>query len=377
MSPSPDLTSPRAEPLDGLGTALFVHTVDAPDGRHPHGGVGAVRDLLTRHGVGVVYVLPRKGRLRAATAAVHQTRLRAPRAPILLDASHYSGKARKLGEAGIDPAWIRRQHHDGVRFALTDSGYIPAHDHTSLHKILRTAAGIHDKLNRGRGVIAALPVAVEWLTKDADDLHDAIATYGVPTALMIEHEKDPLALKGAPTGLAHVLQAPVTTGILRCDVSVLGALAYGAALVAVGDSSALRHFFPRKTGGGGYIPGTSVLVPKLLGFYRIDKLDEAIAATPDDKVWRCDCRVCHGRSLAWITASKQPNADALAHSVSAISAMANDLFVNRGDSFARHAAWHDAVQEAETAHLDAALGKPPVALRRWQELHATRQPAIA
>ena len=364
----PELTSPRAEPLEGLGTALFLQTVHRADGRHPQGGVAGVRELLKQDGIGVVYVLPRKDRLRTATEVVHQTRLKAPRAQIMLDASHYSGKARKLGTAGVDDGWIKRQHNDGVRYALTDSGYVPAHDAASLHRILHQAANINDRLRRGKGVVAALPIAVEWLTQDADQLAQAITDHGTPVALMIEHDKDPLALKGATTGLAHVLKAPVTVGLLRCDVSVLGALAYGAAMVAVGDSSALRHFFPKKGGGGGYIPGTSILVPSLLGFYRQDKLANAIEDNPDDNAWKCDCRVCEGRNLRWIAESSTPHKNAFAHGTAAISAMAQDLFVNRGDSAARHAAWQDAVKKAEEAHETAAGWKPPPALRRWQEL---------
>jgi hypothetical protein len=287
----------------------------------------------------------------------------------MLDASHYSGKARKTGDAGVDDAWIRRQHNDGVRYALTDSGYIPAHDTHSLNRILHQTATINDRLRRGKGIVAALPIAVEWLTQDAERLKRAIETHQTPVALMIEHEKDPLALKHATTGLAHVLQAPVTVGLLRCDVSVLGALAYGAAMVAVGDSSALRHFFPSKGGGGGYIPGTSVLVPKMLGFYRQDKLANAIEDNPDDKAWRCDCHVCNGRNLKWIAESADPHKNAFAHSAAAIAQLANELFVNRGDSTARHTAWHDAVTQADEAHQEATGWKPPVAFKRWQELY--------
>lgn len=60
-TPSP-VTSTR--PLDGLGTALFVHTVHLPKKGQPRAGVEAIRELLDRDGIGVVYTVPRnKGRL--------------------------------------------------------------------------------------------------------------------------------------------------------------------------------------------------------------------------------------------------------------------------------------------------------------------------
>lgn len=360
-------------PLEGLNTALFVHTVHLPNKGQPRAGVDAIRELLDQDGIGVVYTIPRsRGRLAIASCCVDQTRKRSPGADILLDAALYTGsKQRKLATHDIDLSWLSHQHRDGLRWALTDSGYVARGDLEGLQKILRQAARAHRSAQpRNRGVIAALPLASSWLTDEADILAQALHRASTPVALMFEDENDPLSCKNAVAGLVSVLQVDVPVAVLRCDMSVLGALAHGAAAVSVGDSSGLRHFYPVTDGGGSSKPPVATLVPELLGYYHLTKIDDAITVTPDLPVWVCPCRVCGHRRLDWIANSTNLDVSAFEHAVSALADTARQLFGDAVTAEDRRRCWFQAIQRAQINHSEvrASTGQPwepKDALGRW------------
>jgi hypothetical protein len=360
-------------PLEGLSTALFVHTVHLPDRGQPQAGVDAVRELLDQDGIGVVYTIPRsKGRLGVASCCVNQTRRRSPEADILLDARLYSGsKRRKLAADGIDLSWLNHQHRDGLRWALTDSGYVARGDLQGLETILGEAARAHQSAQaRNRGVIAALPLASSWLTDEADTLAQLLRRASTPAALMFEDKNDPLSRNNAVAGLVSVLGVDVPVAVLRCDMSVLGALAYGATAVSVGDSSALRHFYPITDGGGPPRPPLATLVPELLGYYHLTKIDDAITVTPDLPVWICPCRVCGHRRLDWIANSRYPDVSAFEHAVSALADTARQLFGDAATAEDRRRRWYQAIQCAQINHNAVIAGtgqpwEPNDTLGRW------------
>ncbi len=366
-------------PLQGMSTALFVHTVHMPNRGQPWAGVEAIRGLLDRDGLGVVYMIPRgKDRLGIASCCVDQTWLRSPAADILLDAGRYTGsKHRKLAAEGIDQAWVNHQHRDGLAWALTDSGYVGRADLHGLQTILTQAGQAHEgAAARGRGVLAALPLATSWLTEQADVLAHEVGKAATPVALMLEDEMDPLARKNAVTGLVTVLAADVPVAVLRCDTSVLGALAYGAAAVSVGDSSALRHFYPATTEGGPRLPAPlATLVPELLGYYHLTKIDAAISLIPTLSVWRCPCRVCGGRRLDWIANSTHPHVSAFEHAVAALAQTARGLFAGSTTPAGRQHRWWHAVRCAQATHRQIRTGtgqrwEPKPALGRWVSHYA-------
>jgi hypothetical protein len=341
-------------------------------------GGEAVRELLDQDGIGVVYTIPQsKGRLGGASCCVDQTRRRSPGADILLDAALYTGsKRRKPAAQGIDLSWLNHQHRDGLRWTLTDSGYVARGDLQGLQTILDQAARAHRNAQvRNRGVIAALPLASSWLTDEADTLAQALRRASTPVALMLEDENDPLSRKNAVAGLISVLRADVPIAVLRYDMSVLGALAYGAAAVSVGDSSKLRHFYPSKDNGGPSTPHLATLVPKLLGYYHLTKIDDAITVTPDLPVWICPCRVCGHRRLDWIANSTRPDVTAFEHAVSALADTARQLFGDAVTAEDRSQRWFQAIQHAQINHsaVIASTGQPwepKDTLGRWITLYA-------
>jgi hypothetical protein len=258
--------------------------------------------------------------------------------------------------------------------ALTDSGYVADGDLEGLRTILTQAGAAHERAQaRSQGVLAALPLAVGWLTEQADTLVTELNHASTPVALMLEHHHDPLGEPGAVDGLVAVLGAEVPVAVLRCDTSILGALAYGAAAVSVGDSTATRHIHPASTstGGGGGHPPVSTLVPALLRYAHLDKIDASIAAAANLPVWTCRCRVCRGQRLDWISDSTQPAVYAFEHAVSALAATARALFADIGPP-AWPARWGDAVRDAVTGH-DAVISRTgsaemwriPAGLRQW------------
>jgi hypothetical protein len=370
--------------LPGLSCGLFVHTEHLPRSRAAVGGLDAVRDLLDEDGVGAIYTLPRRGARAAATACVAQTRVRSPEADILLDAARYSGsKRRRPASTGIDQSWLSLQHDDGLPLALTDSGFVSDGDVEGLRLILTQSEVAHRRAQaRGRGVLAALPMAVSWLTDLADVLVDELNKVGTPVAVMFEHERDPLSARGAVPGLVAVLGAEVPVAVLRCDTSALGALAHGAAAVSVGDSSSTRHIplARQGPGGGSAIPAAATLVPALLSYVHLDKIDAAIAAAPGLPLWTCDCRVCAGRRLDWIADSVEPAVAAFEHAVSALAMTARTLFADRR-SIAWPTHWADAVRDAVGNHAPVAARtssvstwQAPAGLRAWLAHHERSGP---
>ena len=114
-------------------------------------------------------------------------------------------------------------------------------DTESSDTILSRAAGL------GPGVIATLPLHISWMERKRSQEHliAAIGEAGVPIAFIFEHASDPLAKKASLFGFVNVLRTVrVPTIVLSCDVSALGAMAFGAHTVAIGTRSGLRHLYP-------------------------------------------------------------------------------------------------------------------------------------
>ncbi|NUP29438.1 MAG: hypothetical protein HOQ36_06845 [Nocardia sp.] len=214
--------------------------------------------------------------------------------------------------------WINMQMKLGLRWTLTDSGYIPAHDLAALRAVLAWGSDLPQ-------LVTALPLAIQWLTIDHEALITELAATGKPVALMLESEGDPLATEAAVAGLIAVLRCSVPVLLLRSDTSVLGALAHGAVAVSVGTRSALRHIYPMKNSGGGFTPPPAAYVPALLSYKRLTTIEDGITRNPGLDVWKCDCTVCSGRSLDWIWSRTDFEEAAFEHSLAAQAALAKSL----------------------------------------------------
>ncbi|MFI6325100.1 hypothetical protein ACIBG8_46820 [Nonomuraea sp. NPDC050556] len=223
--------------------------------------------------------------------------------PLLIDRRRYAGKSRKLGTAKLSRPWMEAQRQLGVATLLTDSGYVGQGDEASLHAILEQTAELDGDAT------AVLPLHTSWLSPARIQLLiSAVCAYDVPVALVLEHKSDPLGSRQAATGLARLLQQPMTSVSLLCtDVSGLGALSFGAQWAAVGVTSKLRHLYPTDSrgGGGGRPPARHALVAPLLSLMSVDRIAEGWAATHHDAdlerdIWRCTCSTCGNRTMEWL-----------------------------------------------------------------------------
>jgi hypothetical protein len=315
--------------------------------------------MASRPGGGLVLV----GERSIATAA--QLIRTGFKQPILTDRRRYAGKQRALGQSRFDPTWIAGQRQCALPAVLTDSGYVGQHDFTSLKSVLTQTAAL------GSGVIATLPLHSSWLQKNRKELTAAINDAAVPVALILEDRDDPLAVKATLVGLVSLLrsvQTPVL--LLSCDVSALGALAFGAYAAAVGTRTGLRHLYPAGAGGPPRDDMESALIRDCLAFRKVARVAQAVVADPDDPMWVCWCQFCRGRRLDWlVTASRL---QIRGHSIELLLDL-RDHLVQGAAGPSREQSWRAQCRSAQFRHeaiQDSGVfwGEPPAAIRRWQEM---------
>ncbi|CAJ60167.1 hypothetical protein FRAAL1511 [Frankia alni ACN14a] len=145
-------------------------------------------------------------------------------------------------------------------------------------------------------VVLALPLG--WLLSGGlDTLIKEIIAADRPVAIVLAHRSNPLDRAGTVAGLVALLREtrPVPIGLIRCDVSAIGAVAHGAALGAVGLLPSTRH--QSWPGGGGRASSDPHLfVPDLLTYVPAGRLRE-LADDHQDRLLVCECQACDGRSL--------------------------------------------------------------------------------
>ena len=214
-------------------------------------------------------------------------------APLLADRQRYKGKRRKLACQPFDPNWIGRQQRLGLPVIIPDVGYVAEHDLSGLRLVLRRSAEIP-------GAIALLALANWWMYGEGLRLLlDELGQTTVPIALVLEHRDDPLGVQRILEGVVALLRAGVTMITLRCDVSALGLIAYGALAAAYGSRTSIRHLYPASGGGGGGNSNAreSAFWPEGTALHYRDLLYDAVTASPHRPCWECWCRVCAGRRI--------------------------------------------------------------------------------
>jgi len=186
--------------------------------------------------------------------------------PVLVDRRRYAGRARRRGTEPLTDHWLSGQQEAGVTAVLSDSGYIGEGDGRALGSVLAQSAGA------GSPVVAVLPLHISWLDAGLKKLTSEINEHGVPAALVLEHSGDPLGAQWAVKGLTKLLaNAEVPVSMLCCDISGIGALAFGADWSAVGVRSRLRHLYPTDDSGYKRTPSVSALVKPMLSIVTVEK----------------------------------------------------------------------------------------------------------
>jgi hypothetical protein len=362
--PGPGERLTRELPLSGLAgftTGLFVQAraSEAAD----------VRRLVQHTGVGAVFTVERrKGpRLHQALRAVDHMRRLASSDNVLIDQGLYSGRRRKLARDGLTKDCVREQLQVlKLPWALTDSGYIATLDDVDL--VLNAAARLNGR------VVVALPMDYRVLRDHASEIAARVNGQSHPVAVMLEHANDPVDARGVVEGLTHVIANTVhPVLLLRSDTSVLGALAHGAAVGAVGTHSGLRHIYPAKEGGG-RPEQLAFVIPELLGYFAQPRFARAYLRDPRHTAWECSCWFCTGRQLTWVgnQAESLMFRGAFQHSVAAVGQMGALLQsgvpgLDTAQVWSAMCAGARARHEA-IANPSGSTWKPKAALSHWASL---------
>ena len=203
--------------------------------------------------------------------------------------------------------WLERQRAAGVLISLTDPLRIEARDRDALRKAL------HRWAKETRCVLVVLPLDPWWLRAGLSCLIDEVATAQRPVAVVVMDAYNGLDMAGTVAGLVAFIAAvdPLPVVPLRCDVSALGAVTYGAFAGFVGVSSSTRH---------GPVPmlrrsdqdqderddSPSVFVPALHAYLKASRLPAISRGGPND-VLRCYDSVCAGESLLQVSRLAETN----------------------------------------------------------------------
>lgn len=359
---------PSPNPLIPGFPGLFVQT----GGRLED--LRAAAALARTEGMGIVFTVGTRVKhyhQRLTQLVQEHRRIVGPVDHVLVDVARYAGPGRRVGTR-LDPEWVKAQRDAGLSVLLTNSPYLPSGDHATLVSILTQARSL------GTGVVVVLPLHLDWLVKKAEltFLIETINTAGIPVAIVLEHTGDPLGPQGSVTGLVRLLdQAEVKVGLLRSDLSVIGALAFGAAFGAVGTTTGLRHLYPVKKGGGYHEPRIAALVSNCMAYKTLEKINAAIGADPDNQHrWTCRCDYCYGRSLDCITSETH----AYQHSLAAISRLGSSILGGATD-LDRRRAWLGECLLAQTINYEiqdetGMTWEPPAFLGAWHKLVSTLPP---
>lgn len=331
---------PSLRPVAGIGESFFVH---APNAR-----VHTIAQLCATEAVGAIYTMP-VGQSRDTTfektLATHRE-IAGDTATVLADANRYYGASRLPARAPLSLDWLQRQWGAGVTWAITDSGYVDRDADDDLHKLFTSADDLARKTS-GQFFLT-VPADNHWVTTRAADLRAIVEQHGIPVIFLFGSTGDPLASKKAVEGLLYLLESAVPSAVMRTDQAAIGALAGNAVFGAMGTSTSLRHIYPPRKGGG-FRPSTfpSAFLPQGLSFHRIDTLGRAIALSPDELHWLCQCDRCEGGRLDSIL----DDTHAFTHSLLALTDVSRHV-LSGGDRDNSLASWGALCRTAQFTHID-------------------------
>jgi hypothetical protein len=293
---------------------------------------------------------------------------------VLVDPAKYEASAEESQDQ-LFPCdeWLDRQRAAGVPLLLTDSPRIRKAD----REALRWALGRWDMIDEPTLVV--LPVESWWLQGGLACLTEEVRAAGRPVGLVLLHHYNGLDSAGAIAGLITFMTAVGGHRVvfLRCDVSAVGAVAYGAFAGFAGMSASMRHGpLPirrsSEIGMDGEQNGApAVLVPALHDYVKVSKLPAFTRVRPD--VLRCDFPCCGGESLLQVTRLYEVNMTAARtlayrHNIAAHEYIARRV-LSAGEP--KDAWWECCRAGADTSAslIEAGITRAiPRWLRQWLEL---------
>jgi hypothetical protein len=294
---------------------------------------------------------------------------------VLVDPALYDPR----DEAGPDTLfdcdeWLMRQQAADVPLLLTDTPRIRNRDRSALRKALARWDSVDEP------TLVVLPVENWWLREGLSVLTEEVRAAGRPVAIVLLHRYNGLDAIGAIAGLLTFIAAvgPLPVVLLRCDISAIGAVAYGALAGYVGWSATTRHGpLPMRRREDSEADedrdeSPAVFVAALHDYFKASKLP-AFARGRRLDVLRCDDPVCAGNSLLRVAQLSEVNLQnarmqAYHHNVASTEQIARRaLFADDSRD-----AWWEACKAG--ANLSASMAEngiilpAPRWLRQWLEL---------
>jgi hypothetical protein len=217
---------------------------------------------------------------------------------VLVDPAAYGWQSGTDSEPLFDyDEWLWRQQAAGVPVILTDTPRIPNDDRSTLRKALARWDSVHEP------TMVVLPIESWWLRNGLACLIEEVRAAGRPVALVLLHQYNGLDPARAVAGLLTFIDEvdPVPVVMLRCDISAVGAVAYGAFGGFVGWSANTRHGplpvrRPDRPDHTESDDSPSVLVPALHGYLKASSLP-ALSRNRHPDLLLCGDPVCRGGSL--------------------------------------------------------------------------------
>lgn len=284
-----------------------------------------------------------------------------------LDLPYPSDDASDQAEAGgveadSDGSWWRfRAEGAGLASLLTTGPVVRAADRYTLLRGLRRWAD----QERAVPVVA---VTSHWLRTGLDVLIELVGQEQRPVALVLADSHNALDPIGAVAGLVRLIAEvrPLPISLLRCDISAIGAVAFGAALGAVGLTTGTRHcgLGTRPPKGRPVDLSPSVFLPRLFDYRKTSSLP-GLAAAP--LLMTCTCLVCRGGSLLRFAESHDTTALAL-HNLHSAEDIAAAVLADADPASAWVNRCHDAVAATEQLIAVDGAAAVPSWLRQWATL---------
>lgn len=242
---------------------------------------------------------------------------------------------------------LDRQIALGVSVGTTPTGYVRAGNLDALAE----AAQLASRLERD-DYLFTVPIDASILDTLASRrvLASILDAVRAPVGLLLGSQFDPFDEKSADRVRAtRALLATSTNMIpIRTDFAAFDWIAHGAFAAAVGTGSSKRHAVDPDQQTYAHRSedrSPSVLYPRLLSFWKGQKIAEAHGRLPAEK---CECGACGGLNIArFVSESYLP--DARAHGVAVWQHMAR-LMLSQDDLGARATFWKNRCQSALDEH---------------------------
>lgn len=189
----------------------------------------------------------------------------------------------------------------GASILLAPSRFPADRSDAQIHQLLETGAAFVDEAGTmAPGIPSFVPVVIRF-----DELVDGrwvepIRSSGLPIATVFAGFADPLATARQLEGALRIMEAAAIAFPVRCDISVAGLIANDASLGAIGSTSTVRHLMlprPRKkvTNKEDEDKRPSIFVPRFASWMKPKFIEQAMADTDLDELFRCGCATCGER----------------------------------------------------------------------------------